>query len=132
MIFPIIEPSFSCDSIFCVLKLLPIHLFVREIWAYAIPIFFMNRRSATLKLIFNAGMVPNVKENVRNRKKSKRGAKRLFDEEIYDERFRTIELVFVWNDYKRLLIKFEHISLHHFGLKLIAYTIINLRHFSGK
>ena len=42
------------------------------------------------KLIFNAGMTPNVKENTRNRKKSKRGAKRLFDEEIYDERFRTI------------------------------------------
>ena len=62
---------------------------------------------------------------------TKRGAKRLFDEEIYDERFRTIERVFAWEDkFKRLLIRFEHISLHHFGLKLIAYTMINLRHFS--
>jgi len=85
------------------------------------------------KLIFNAGMVPNVKENVRNRKKSKRGAKRLFDGEIYDERFRTMERVFAWEDkFKRRLIRFEHISLYHFGLKLIAYTMINLRHFSGK
>lgn len=85
------------------------------------------------KLIFNAGMVPNVKENTRNRKKPKRGAKRLFDEEIYDERFRTIERVFAWEDkFKRLLIRFKHISLHHFGLKLIAFTMINLRHFSGK
>ena len=78
-------------------------------------------------------MVPNIKENARNRKKPKRGGKRLFDEEIYDERFRTIERVFAWEDkFKRLLIRFEHISLHHFALKLIAYTMINLRHFSGK
>ncbi|PIZ32839.1 MAG: hypothetical protein COY39_04410 [Alphaproteobacteria bacterium CG_4_10_14_0_8_um_filter_37_21] len=70
-------------------------------------------------------MVPNVKENTRNRKKSKRGAKRLFDEEIYDERFRTIERVFAWADkFKRLLIRFEHISLHHFGLKLIRFCRI--------
>lgn len=85
------------------------------------------------KLIFNAGMDPNVKENNRNRKKSKRGAKRIFDEHIYDERFRTIERVFAWEDkFKRLLIRFERISLHHFGLKLIAYTMINLRNFCGK
>jgi transposase len=29
------------------------------------------------KLIFNAGMIPNIKENQRNRKKSKRGRKRI-------------------------------------------------------
>jgi len=78
-------------------------------------------------------MVPSVKENSRNRKKSKRDAKRLFDEEIYDERFRTIERIFAWEDkFKRRLIRFAHIRLHHFGLKLIAYTIMNLRHFTGK
>jgi len=78
-------------------------------------------------------MVPNVKENTLKRQKSKRGAKRLFDEEIYDERFRTIECVFAWEDkFKRLLMRFERISLHHFSLKLIAYTMRNLRHFSGK
>ena len=75
------------------------------------------------KLIFNAGIVPNVKEKTRNRKKSKRGAKLLFDEEIYEERLRTIERVFAWEDkFKRTLIRFEHINLHHSGLKLIAYT----------
>jgi len=85
------------------------------------------------KLIFNAFMTPNVKENTRNRKKSKRGSKRVFDENIYDERFRTIERVFAWEDkFKRLLMRFERISFHHFGLKLIAYTMINLRHFCKK
>ena len=34
------------------------------------------------KLIFNAGMMPNIKENPRNRKTTKRGRKRLFNEAI--------------------------------------------------
>jgi hypothetical protein len=82
------------------------------------------------KMIFNAGMIPNIKENVRNRKKTKRGRKRFYDEQIFQERFETVERAFAWEDkFKRLLIRFERISLHHFGLKLIAYTMINLRHF---
>ena len=35
------------------------------------------------KLIFNAGMIPNIKENPRNRKTTKRGRKRLFNEAIH-------------------------------------------------
>jgi hypothetical protein len=82
------------------------------------------------KKIFNAGMIPNVKENLRNRKHTKRGRKRIYDEAIFEERFNTIERVFAWEDkFKRLLLRFEHISLHHFGFKLLAYTMINLRHF---
>lgn len=82
------------------------------------------------KMIFNAGMIPNIKENPRNRKRTKRGRKRLYDEAIFQERFDTVERVFAWEDkFKRLLIRFERISLHHFGLRLIAYTLINLRHF---
>lgn len=88
---------------------------------------FKNR-----KIIFNAGMIPNIKENPRNRKKTKRGRKRFYDEAIFEERFRTVERVFAWEDkFKRLLLRFERISLHHFGLKLLAYTLINLRHFCG-
>ena len=82
------------------------------------------------KKIFNAGMVPNIKENQRSRKKPKVGKKRLFDPAIYQERFRTIERVFAWEDkFKRLLLRFEHKSSHHFAMKLVAYTMINLRHF---
>ena len=85
---------------------------------------------ASRKMIFNAGMIPNIKENPRNRKKTKRGRKRLYSDQIFQERFETVERVFAWEDkFKRLLIRFERISLHHFGLKLIAYTMINLRHF---
>ncbi len=35
------------------------------------------------KTIFNAGMMPNMKENPRNRKTIKRGRKRLFNEAIH-------------------------------------------------
>ena len=64
------------------------------------------------------------------RKSPKRGRKRFYDEEIYEERFRTIERVFAWEDkFKRLLLRFERISQHHFDFKLLAYTMINLRHF---
>jgi hypothetical protein len=71
---------------------------------------------ANRKQIFNAGMVPNIKENPRNRRYTKRGRKRIYNPAIFKERFRTIERVFAWEDkFKRLLLRFEHISLHHFG-----------------
>jgi transposase len=86
--------------------------------------------SSNRKKIFNAGMIPNIKQNPRNRCKEKRGRKRLYEDWIFQERFETVERVFAWEDkFKRLLLRFERISLHHFGMKLIAYTMINLRHF---
>jgi hypothetical protein len=82
------------------------------------------------KSIFNAGMKPNIPENKRNRKKSKRGKKRDFCERIFKERFQTIERLFAWEDkFKRLLLRFERKSENHFGMKLIAFTMINIRHF---
>ncbi len=82
------------------------------------------------KMIFNAQMIPNINENKRNRKTPKRGRKRIFSQAIYKERFRTIERVFAWEDkFKRLLLRFEFISEIHYGLKTLAYTMINLRHF---
>jgi Transposase DDE domain len=82
------------------------------------------------KKIFNAGMKPNINPNKRNRKKNKRGRKPIFNLEIFKERFRTIERVFAWEDkFKRLLMRFERISSHHYGMKCIAFALINLRHF---
>lgn len=82
------------------------------------------------KLIFNAGMTPNIPVNKRNRKKPKPGPKRFFNPTIVKERFFTIERMFSWEDkFKRALIRFEKISQHYFGVKLIAYSMINLRHF---
>jgi hypothetical protein len=66
------------------------------------------------KAIFNLGMTPNMPENKRNRKKSKRGKKQTFCQKIFKERFRTIERVFAWEDkFKRLLLRFEFHSINH-------------------
>ena len=82
------------------------------------------------KAIFNRGMVPNIPENRRNRKQTKRGRKRHFDELIFEERFCTIERVFAWEDkFRRLLLRFERLSTIHYALKTLAYTMINLRHY---
>ena len=84
---------------------------------------------ANRKSIFNRGLVPNIPENRRGRKKTKRGRKRLFDADIFQERFCTIERVFAWEDkFRRLLLRFERISSLHYALKTLAYTMINLRH----
>ncbi len=82
------------------------------------------------KMIFNSGMVPNIKENKRNRKFTKPGRKRIYSEVIFQERFVTVERAFAWEDkFKRLLLRFERKSQNHFGMKLMAYMLINLRHF---
>jgi Transposase DDE domain len=81
------------------------------------------------KAIFNAGLIPNIKENRRNRKDPKRGRKRLFNKAIYALRDR-VERTFAWEDkFKRLLLRFEHLQRRHYGMKLMAYTLINLRRF---
>ena len=83
------------------------------------------------KCIFNAGMIPNIKENPRNRKGTKRGRKRLFNAAIHALRMH-VERTFAWEDkFKRLLLRFERIQQRHYGMKLMAYTLINLRAFCG-
>ena len=75
-------------------------------------------------------MTPNINANPRGRKKTKRGRKSLFDPAVFKERFRTIERVFAWEDkFRRLLLRFERISVLHYAFKTLAYTMINLRHF---
>jgi len=83
------------------------------------------------KMIFNAGLIPNIKGNPRNRKAAKRGRKRLFNAAIHTLRLR-VERTFAWEDkFKRLLLRFEHIQQRHYGMKLLGYTLINLRAFCG-
>jgi transposase len=85
---------------------------------------------ANRKAIFNRGMVPNINPNPRGRKQPKRGRKAIFDPAIFEERFRTIERVFAWEDkFRRLLLRFERISALHYAFKTLAYTMINLRHY---
>jgi hypothetical protein len=81
--------------------------------------------------IFNAGMIPNITENPRHRKTTKRGRKRLFNAAIHALRLR-VERTFAWEDkFKRLLLRFERIQQRHYCMKLMAYTLINLRTFCG-
>ena len=83
------------------------------------------------KGIFNAGLIPNIPENPRNRKHPKRGRKRLFNAAIHALRLR-VERTFAWEDkFKRLLLRFERIQQRHYGMQLLAYTLINLRAFCG-
>jgi transposase len=81
--------------------------------------------------IFNAGLIPNIPENPRTRKHPQRGRKRLCNAAIHALRMR-VERTFAWEDkFKRLLLRFEHIQRRHYGMKLLAYTLINLREFCG-
>ena len=81
--------------------------------------------------MFNAGLIPNIPENPRNRKRPKRGRKRLFNAAIHALRMR-VERTFAWEDkFKRLLLRFERIQQRHYGMKLMAYILINLRAFCG-
>ena len=62
---------------------------------------------------------------------SKRERKRFFNEAVHALRMR-VEQTFVWEDtFKRLLRRFEHMQQRHYGMKLMAYTLINLRQFCG-
>ena len=66
-----------------------------------------------------------------SRDTTKRGRKRLFNATIYALRMR-VERTFAWEDkFKRLLLRFERIQQRHYGMKLLAYTLINLRKFCG-
>jgi transposase len=83
------------------------------------------------KAIFNRGMIPNINPNCRGRKRPKPGPKPLFELAIFEERFHTIERVFAWEDkFRRLLLRFDRLSQLHYAFKTLAYTMINLRHYS--
>jgi hypothetical protein len=85
---------------------------------------------ANRKAIFNRNMRPNIPDNPRGRKTPKRGRKQRFDAAISEERLRTIERVFAWEDkFRHLLLRFERISDVHYAFKTLAYAMINLRHY---
>ena len=74
-------------------------------------------------------MIPNIPENPRNRKTTKRGRKRWFNQAIHALRER-VERTFAWEDkFKRVLLRFEYHQRRHYAMKLMAYTLINVRRF---
>jgi len=80
------------------------------------------------KTCFNHGLIPNLPVNKRNRKKPKRGRKRLFNPTVDKRRF-VAERSFAWIDkFKRLLIRFERKDAYFLAGHHIAFAMINLRH----
>jgi hypothetical protein len=81
--------------------------------------------------IVHAGLLPNIKAPPRNRKRPKRGRQRLFDATLHARRW-CVERTLAWEDkVHRLLRRFERIQQRHYGRKLMAYTLMNLRAFCG-
>lgn len=77
---------------------------------------------------FNHKVIPNIAENKRSRKKTKRGRKRLFNAEVYRRRFSS-ERTFAWIDkFRALLVRFDRKAAHFMGAHYIVYALINLRH----
>ena len=86
-----------------------------------------NSRS-NRKAIFNRGMIPNI--NLRKCDKQRGGRNQHFQQEIYEERFFTIERLFAWEDkFRRLVIRYERKSDNFYAFKTLGYSLINLRHF---
>lgn len=83
---------------------------------------------AARKVCFNHGLIPNMVENKRNRKRPKRGRPRLFNEAVYKRRF-VSERSFAWVDkFRALLLRFERRDAYFLAGHHIAFAMINLRH----
>ena len=82
---------------------------------------------AARKVLWNAGVIPNIDENKRGRKTTKRGRKRHFNRDVYKRRF-AIERTFAWIDkFRTLLIRFERKGSYFLGFHYLAFALINLR-----
>lgn len=87
---------------------------------------------AARKMLWNHGVIPNIPENKRGRKSTKRGRKRHFNPNVYKHRF-AIERTFAWIDkFRTLLIRFERKDVYWLGFHLLAFTLINLRNLLAK
>lgn len=79
------------------------------------------------KVCFNHRVIPNMAENKRNRKTTKRGRKRLFNPTVYQQRFIS-ERSFAWIDkFRALLVRFDIKKIYFMGSHYLAFTLINLR-----
>jgi hypothetical protein len=80
------------------------------------------------KVCFNHGLIPNIDENKRNRKRAKLGRKRLFNPTVYKCRFSS-ERTFAWIDkFRALRLRDDRKDVNFLGGHHIAFALINLRH----
>ena len=78
------------------------------------------------RAIMRRNMLPNIKENIRNRKTKKRGAKRFYNEQVYQTRF-VNERCFAWMDsFRTLLIRFDTLDKSWLNWHYLAFAIILL------
>ncbi len=83
---------------------------------------------AAHKTCFSHGLIPNIAGNKRNRRKTKRGRKRLFNAKVYKRRF-TSERSFAWIEkFHALLLRFERRDDYYPGNHYIVFAMFNLRH----
>lgn len=72
-------------------------------------------------------IIPNIKENTRNRKKIKRGRKRFYNPHLYKRRF-VNERCFAWMDsFKTLLIRFDTTKVSWINWHYIAAFLILIK-----
>jgi transposase len=72
-------------------------------------------------------MTPNIKENTRRRKNTKRGRKRDFNEHVYHTRF-VNERCFAWIDsFRTLLIRFDTLDNVWLNWHYLAFSLILLK-----
>ncbi len=70
---------------------------------------------------------PNIMENIRNRKKAKRGRKRFFNDDVYKRRF-VNERAFAWLDsFRTLLIRFDKLDESWLNWHFLACVMIVLK-----
>ena len=79
------------------------------------------------RAIMRRKMTPNIRENVRNRKTKKRGRKRFFNQEVYNQRF-VNERAFAWMDsFRTLLIRFDTLDDAWLNWHYLAFALILLK-----
>ena len=87
---------------------------------------------AARKVCFNHGIIPNIMENTRGRKNPKKGRKRLFDVERYNNRF-VCERTYAWHDkFRGLVIRYDRKETYWLAQNIIVFAMTNLRYFSNQ
>ena len=70
---------------------------------------------------------PNIKENNRNRKKTKRGKKRFFNKNVHKRRF-VNERTFAWLDsFRTLLVRFDKLDESWINWHYLAFALMLLK-----
>jgi IS5 family transposase len=87
---------------------------------------------AARKVCFNHGITPNIMENPRGRKNTKKRTKRLFEEDRYKERF-VCKRTYAWHDkFRSLVIRYDRKETYWLAQNLIVFAMTHLSYFSNQ